>query len=266
MKAGIVFDIKRFAIHDGPGIRTSVFFKGCPLKCWWCHNPEGINPHIECFQSPKKLDGKEFLMEKEVGRTITVPELMTELEKDRLIMEESGGGITFSGGEPLMQGKFLKSILKACNEQEFNTAVDTSGFAPQKVLMEIIPLTQLFLFDIKSLNPILHEKFTGIPIAPILSNFEKIIDSGVNIRLRIPVIPGFNFSYKDLNLYLNFILKYRRRLDAVHLLPFHLIAGNKYRKLGREDPFQKQTSLFAEDLKEWINVIEKTGVPVKTGG
>lgn len=266
MLTGTIFDIKRFAVHDGPGVRTTVFLKGCPLKCPWCHNPEGMDPRVESCQTKRVLDGKEFRQKSEIGRRVLVSELINELEDDRLIMEESGGGITFSGGEPLMQHQFLRSMLEACKEKELHTAVDTSGFAKETAIKEIIPLTRLFLFDLKSLDPEVHAEITGAPLDVILSSFKSIADSGVNIRLRIPVVPGFNHSAKDLELYLDFISKYKDRLDGVHLLPFHSVAGNKFKKLERVSPYGDQPSLPESDLKEWMTEIEKTGVPVKTGG
>jgi len=149
---GIIFDIKKFALHDGNGIRLTIFLKGCPLKCWWCHNPESQNIGIEKYQLIKKLDGKEIKVSENVGKTYTLSELMAIIQKEQIFFEESGGGVTFSGGEPLLQSVFLKHALIQTKIKEIHTAVDTCGFAATKNFMDIIQFTDLFLFDIKHLS------------------------------------------------------------------------------------------------------------------
>ena len=266
MLSGIIFDIKRFAVHDGPGIRTTVFFKGCPLKCAWCHNPESINPNPEIIKAVKVMDGKRFHQESVVGRKISVAELIYEIEKDRLIMEESKGGVTFSGGEPLMQPEFLKAMLQVCKDKGIHTTLDTSGFTSVATLKKIIPLTQLFLFDLKTLNPELHYNEVGVPLENVLNNFKLIKDYGKRTRLRIPVIPGFNFTDENLDLYLKFITNNKDRLERIHLLPYHSIADHKYIKVGRVNNFKYKPSLTKKDLLDWINKISEIGIPVSSEG
>ena len=266
MLSGIIFDIKHFAVHDGPGIRTTVFFKGCPLKCAWCHNPESINPNPEIIKTVRMIEGKRFHQESVVGRKISVEELMYEIEKDRIIMEESKGGVTFSGGEPLMQPDFLKAILQVCKDKAIHTVVDTSGFASEAGLKKIIPLTQLFLFDLKTLNPELHYNEVGVPLEKVLNNFKLIKDYGNRIRLRIPVIPGFNFTDENLDLYLEFIANNKLNLEGVHLLPYHSIANHKYIKVGKTNNFKNKSSLDKKDLLDWMNKISEIGIPVSPEG
>ncbi len=149
---GLIFSVKRYSIHDGPGIRVTFFMKGCPLSCWWCHNPEGISPAREKVNQTRKVGGKEFSETEEVGKYYSVENIIEILEKDRIFLEQSGGGVTFSGGEPLMQNEFLKKHWKPAEVQGFHTAVDTSGYSSAGNFKAIMPLTDLFLFDIKHLD------------------------------------------------------------------------------------------------------------------
>ncbi|OYT13869.1 MAG: hypothetical protein B6I19_02890 [Bacteroidetes bacterium 4572_114] len=158
---GIVFDIKRFAIHDGPGIRTTIFLKGCPLKCWWCHNPESQD--IKTFTDVKTivLDGAPFEKQEEIGKLMSVEELLEIIEKESVFYDESGGGVTFSGGEPLLQHEFLLEILKALKQKNIHTTVDTCGFAKWEIFEQIIDYTDLFLYDLKHIDQKKHKLFTG---------------------------------------------------------------------------------------------------------
>lgn len=266
MQTGTIFDIKYFAVHDGPGIRTTVFFKGCPLNCLWCHNPESINPQCETIHLSRKMDGKIYPHTKSIGEVISTAEIISKLEKDQLIMDESGGGVTFSGGEPMLQPHFLKELLTECKNRELHTTVDTSGFASESILNEIIPLTDLFLFDLKSLNPDLHEKGTGVPLSVILKSFKIITEHNKDIRLRIPVIPEFNYSKTDLANFKKFINDHKNNIKAVHLLPYHSIAKNKYKNLGIENSYSNQESLKKEDLSHWKKELDTTNVPIIIGG
>ena len=152
MLTGIIFDIKRFAVHDGPGIRTTVFMKGCPLKCLWCHNPESLDPLPCIIERVSRIGSLSFTDKEVVGQVKTVQEVMADLEKERVFMDESGGGVTFSGGEPLLQHEFLLELLTACKSSGMPTAVDTCGFAAPSVLRKIIPFTDLFLYDLKIMD------------------------------------------------------------------------------------------------------------------
>src|SRR6056297_2087907 len=158
-----IFDIKHFAVHDGPGIRQTIFFKGCPLNCWWCHNPESQNKTPENYTQTNKLDGKTFRKEATLGYQISVEELIKIIVGDQIFFEESGGGVTFSGGEPLMQSDILLEILKRCKENNIHTCIDTTGFASGETLQVIAEKNDLFLYDLKLIDDELHQKYTGVP-------------------------------------------------------------------------------------------------------
>ncbi|HPL06444.1 MAG TPA: radical SAM protein, partial [Bacteroidales bacterium] len=159
---GLVFDIKRFAVHDGPGIRTTLFLKGCPLNCAWCHNPEGTSPEPQTVAKSISVDGQVFQEEEKVGLNMSVEQVMQELLKEKVFMDCSEGGVTFSGGEPLMQPAFLKSLLVACKKEGMHTAVDTSGYAKLSVIQDIAPYTDLFLYDLKLMDDKAHRHFTTV--------------------------------------------------------------------------------------------------------
>jgi pyruvate formate lyase activating enzyme len=263
---GIIFDIKRFAVHDGPGIRTTVFFKGCPLKCFWCHNPESIS--CEPFQAVRKirLDDRVFEQPENVGREVSVNEIMTSLRKDRMFMEESNGGVTFSGGEPTMQPAFLKQLLMTCKEEGFHTAVDTCGYTSWQTLSEIIPYTDLFLFDLKHVDSEKHLAFTGRPNDVILENLSYIIENKKKIRVRIPIVPVFNFLDDDLISICNFLKEKKDSIDQLDLLPFHTIAQNKYRRFGIANKMDGVKELSKDDISSAKKLFEKEGFKVKIGG
>lgn len=263
---GTIFDIKRFAVHDGPGIRTTVFFKGCPLNCFWCHNPESIG--CEPFQSVRKisLDDQIFDQPEKVGREVSVSEIMTSLRKDRMFMEESDGGVTFSGGEPTMQPAFLKQLLIACKDEGLHTAVDTCGYTSRQTLTEIFPFTDLFLFDLKHVNPEKHLAFTGKSNEVILENLSFIIKSKKKIRVRIPVVPVFNFPDDELESICDFLKPQKNSISQVDLLPFHTIAQNKYKRFGMANKMEGIKGLSKEDIFNAKNMFEKEGFKVKIGG
>lgn len=187
---GVVFDIKRFAVHDGPGIRTTVFLKGCPLRCRWCHNPESLEASPCELPKTYHIGTSTFTEMETVGREMSVEELMRELRKEKVFMDESGGGVTFSGGEPLFQPAFLKEMLMACKAEGMHTVVDTSGYAASTVLDSILPFTDLFLFDLKIIDTEIHSHWTGVGNSIILANFDRLISAGARVRVRIPLIPG----------------------------------------------------------------------------
>ena len=218
-----VFDVKRFAVHDGPGIRTTVFLKGCPMDCWWCHNPESRKSDPEVVIYKRRLGEKEIDYKHTYGKSMAINELLYEIKKDILFHEESGGGVTFSGGEPLYQPQALLEILKLCKEKGIHTTVDTCGYAQWKYYERIIPFTDLFLFDLKLLDPEKHEKFTGVKNKLILTNLKRLVNNGVNVELRIPVIPGVNDSQEEINIFIQFILNTFTAIPKIHLLPYHNI-------------------------------------------
>jgi pyruvate formate lyase activating enzyme len=236
---GVVFDIKRFAVHDGPGIRTTVFLKGCPLRCRWCHNPESLEASPCKLPRTYHTGTSVFTEMEEVGREWTVEELMHELRKEKVFMDESGGGVTFSGGEPLFQPAFLKEMLMACKAEGMHTAVDTSGYASPSVLHSILSCTDLFLYDLKIIDSDIHLHWTGVENTIILANFDRLIKEGARVRVRIPLIPGVSDSESEnLNAIFRFLEPYRDRLDGIDLLPFHTTATHKYERLGLQYEFK----------------------------
>ena len=215
---GIIFDIKRFAIHDGTGIRTTVFLKGCPLNCWWCHNPESQSFGINNSE-----------LREGIGPKISVKELVEEIEKDTIFFDESNGGVTFSGGEPLSQAIFLKNVLLECKKRDIHTTLDTSGYADTETFEDIAKYVDLFLFDLKLIDDKKHQKYTGVSNEQILINLRRLSDLGSNIIIRIPVIPGINDTDEDILQFIH-VLK-DLRIKGIDLLPYHKIAAHKYQKM-----------------------------------
>ncbi|MDA3881467.1 MAG: glycyl-radical enzyme activating protein [Prolixibacteraceae bacterium] len=261
---GIVFDIKRFAVHDGPGIRTTVHMKGCPLRCTWCHNPEGIAPEPVEVLKEIRMGNRTFHQKETVGKHFTVGELYADLIKDRVFWDESGGGVTFSGGEPLMQHDFLLEILTLLKENGIHTALDTSCLTSLSLLKEIVPLTDVFLADLKTLNDEEHIRFTGVSNRSIIQNIEWILQHGYAARLRIPVVPGVNFNDNSLQEFLKFVSN--KPFESIDLLPFHSIASAKYKRFGMENAMHDVPSLSREALSEWKAAFEKENFNVNIGG
>lgn len=265
MKA-ILFDIKRFAIHDGPGIRTTVFFKGCPLTCPWCHNPESRGLEIEDYIHIDKIGDTEFKSLKSVGRLYTVDELMEEVCKDMVFFKESDGGITCSGGEPMLHSDFLFDFLKKCTSKDVHIALDTSGFTEPDDLKRIAPFVDLFLYDIKLLNNTLHLKYTGKGNGSILENFDWLIHNGYKVIGRIPVIPGINGDRKYMSQLATYLGdRLCPNFEEVHLLPYHRIGYHKHIRFGingvrhYKEPTEKMMDSFAE-------IFKKRGFKIKIGG
>ncbi|MCX8128288.1 MAG: glycyl-radical enzyme activating protein [Synergistetes bacterium] len=296
----MIFDIKRYTIHDGPGIRTTVFMKGCPLNCWWCHNPEGISRKIEiahleykclrckgCLEacplkaisfSEKKVlidrnrcNGCGICVEacptsalKKIGKVISIPELIEEVEKDLPFYDSSNGGVTFSGGEPLAQPEFLAQCLKELKKRYINTIVDTSGYAPRESLALILPHTDLFLYDIKLFNSNEHKRYTGVSNEIIKENLKFLLENGKKIILRFPVIPGITDSLNNVKEWVNLISKLDGILE-VNLLPYHEVS-EKYQRLNKEYKMKLNLKTSEETLS-WIRgEFEKIGLKVKIGG
>ncbi|MBN1651458.1 MAG: glycyl-radical enzyme activating protein [Bacteroidales bacterium] len=256
--SGIVFDIKRFAIHDGPGIRTSIFFKGCPLRCWWCHNPESQKQGIE------QLDFK-FKGSTQIGWKTTAEELLKEAEKDRPFYEQSKGGITFTGGEPLMQAKFLIETAQLFKQNNLHLCLDTTGYASTKIFQEISQYIDLFLFDLKHLNAEEHQKYTGVSNKQILKNLSYLVEKGKEVHIRFPYIPSVNDSEKQLQEMASF-LKELKQIKNISILPYHKIAQGKYEKLHFEN---KMNGIHEPSKTEVENVkifFEKQGFDLKIGG
>ncbi len=263
---GVVFDIKRFAIHDGPGIRTTVFLKGCPLRCWWCHNPESQDIKSETDIKRIVLDGIPFEKHEQIGKLMSVEEVMEVLEKETVFYDESGGGVTFSGGEPLLQHEFLLEILQALSEKEIHTAVDTCGLAKQEAFESILKYTDLFLFDLKHIDQKKHKTYTGADNSLILKNLEFLVNNGAKIQIRIPVIGGINDSDEDMKAMLNYLKTFDGKIKDIHLLPYHSIATNKYNRLKKDNKLEGLKDFDKKDLIPIKNKFEAEGFKVKIGG
>ena len=235
---GIVFDIKRGGTKDGPGLRTSVFLKGCPLRCAWCHNPESQAPEIQ----------KAVTTDEVCGREMSVGEVMEEVRRDRVFYASSGGGVTFTGGEPTMQFDFLRTLCKAAKAEGIPVAVDTCGFAPRERFAALVPSVDLFLYDLKCMDSARHEKLTGVPNELILENLKALDAAGAKTWIRCPVVPGLNDADADLAAIKAFVstLKHVERVD---ILPYHPIGLEKYDKFGmkalhpvRDEPSQRDVA------------------------
>jgi len=263
---GIVFDIKRFAIHDGPGIRTTVFLKGCPLRCWWCHNPESQDVKSESDLKKILLDGISFDKTEIVGKLMSVEAVMEIVGKESVFYVESGGGVTFSGGEPMLQPEFLTRLLKASKDKGFHTAVDTSGFAKTEHFKEILGLTDLFLFDLKHTNDSKHKKFTGVSNELILHNLSFLTENGAHVIIRIPLIPGINTDKNEIDRMIKLLNSFDGKIKEIHLLPYHDIAKNKYRRFEKENKLINLPGLEKSQVNNIKLNFENAGFKVKIGG
>lgn len=261
MKA-IIYDIERTSFVDGPGIRTTVFFKGCNLKCKWCHNPESQNPKKEILFYENKcigcgncsdltVDSGDFLCindAKEIcGKEYMVEEVLDVVMKDKIFYETSGGGVTFSGGECMLQIDFLSEVLKKCKENGIHTAVDTAGNVPWESFEKILPYTDLFLYDIKSMNTQTHTEYTGVGNKLILENLARLLISDANVWVRVPVIPGVNDSEEEMRAIKAFF-ETNGYPERVELLPYHAMGEHKYKALGKT--FQKFDVPADEKIKK----------------
>lgn len=299
---GRVFDIKRYSIHDGPGIRTTVFLKGCPLRCLWCHNPEGIDPAAELMHWPSRcsrcyacvaacpvraickdsagavavdktkcdLCGKcaeacLYDAMQIVGSEMTVGDLVHEIEKDRVFYEQSGGGATVSGGDPLAQPAFLEELLRALRSRGIHTAVDISGFAPADLRDRIAGLTDLVLYDLKIMDETKHRELTGVSNAPILENLKRLAANGTEVWVRIPLMAGVNDDDKNIDGAIAF-LKTLGNLKTVGLLPYHSGGTEKARRLGKESYFKTFEAPSEGRLAAIEAAFRAAGFNVRKGG
>jgi pyruvate formate lyase activating enzyme len=264
---GLIFNIKRFAIHDGPGIRVTLFLKGCPLQCWWCHNPEGISPSIQDVERVDRIGEKEKIVIERVGRKYSVSELVSIVERDRVFIDESHGGVTFSGGEPLMQSDFLKKALEKFKEHGIHTAVDTSGYATKSVIDSILDVTDLFLFDIKHMDPEKHKYYTGVSNRQILENYSYIIGKGRSVYLRLPIIPGYNDDKENMERTINYINGFPdSSLTEIDLLPYHRIGSSKYKRFGLENRMEGTEQPTSERMNKLKAYFSTSGIKTKIGG
>lgn len=262
---GTIFDIKHYAVHDGPGIRTTIFLKGCPLHCWWCHNPEGQGNQPEKVVKTSNTNKKPVDKDALSGQIISIDELMKEIKKDMIFYEESDGGVTFSGGEPMLQFEFLKELLNECKKMNIHTCIDTSGYAPKEAFSGLLNNTDLFLFDLKHLDDNIHKKYTGVGNHLIISNLKYLIKNRKNVILRFPVVPGINDSDDNITAMKKLLLEIKG-VNEIDLLPYHRIGSQKYKKINMDYKLtidDKQAEERAYQLKK---VFEETGYIVKTGG
>lgn len=263
---GIIFDIKRFAVHDGPGIRATVFLKGCPLNCIWCHNPEGIDPAIVTVPKTYRVGDKIVTEQEVVGREVTVPEVMTELLKEKVFMDESGGGVTFSGGEPLMQADFLVEMLHCCRIEGMHTAVDTTGLASWETLKKVARYTDLFLYDLKLIHTDNHKQFTGVSNALILENLQRLSADKYPVRIRIPLIPDRTYTEENLSDILQFLGTLSHKPQGVDLLPFHNTAAHKYKRFDLKNNLQTVKNLPKSSVQHLKKRFESEGYQTTIGG
>jgi pyruvate formate lyase activating enzyme len=267
---GLIFDIRRFTVHDGPGIRTTVFFKGCPLECWWCHNPESHSCYPEESLKTLKLDGKKFCLKEMIGQWMSVEEVMSELRADLVFYTESSGGVTFSGGEPLMQPEFLLGLLKKCKADNIHTTLDTSGYADRVIIENIQPYTDLFLYDLKLINDTDHIRYTGVSNKLILENLTYLISEEKQVIIRIPVIPDITNTKKNIQALKKFLFQFVNERNSasslkISLLPYHSIAKDKYSRFHIENKTMHIKDLTKESLLPLKNEFEAAGFAVRIG-
>lgn len=264
---GYIFDIKKYSINDGPGIRTTVFLKGCPLNCFWCHNPESQNNNPEEIQdcSFRWRPANNYSASKTIGYKISVDDLIHEIEKDNLFYEESNGGVTFSGGEPMLQFEFLQNILIACKENNFNTAVDTTGYTKFSNIEEILNYTDIFLYDLKLMNDEQHKYYCGVSNKIIHENLIKLTSVSKKIFLRIPIIPTITDTEENLTSMIKFISKLKN-IKEIDLLPFHNTAKSKYEKMKKENKVNNLIPPNDEDMERIKNKFSQLNIPIKIGG
>ncbi len=231
---GEIFDLRKFSIHDGPGIRTTVFFRGCPLSCWWCHNPEGIGRPGEFHPVAIGRKSSRPVMDENdryVGPKVKVEAVAREVLKDKVFYDESGGGVTMSGGEPMMQPEFLGELLKLCTINGIHTALDTSGFAPWSEYEKLKGTVDLFLFDLKLIDDRDHMRYTGVSNRVIHENLGKLCTRGERIWIRIPLIPGITDGDGAIDSILAFLRDYDK-LKRVCLLPYNRMGEDKFMRMN----------------------------------
>ncbi len=300
MASTTIINIQKYSIHDGPGIRTTVFLKGCPLNCWWCHNPESQNKGNEIMffkercigcgsclkRCPSKaidlVDGYPVVNEVNctlcgkcsdfcpsnarelVGKNITVKNLMKEIIKDEVFYEESDGGVTFSGGEPLMHADYLSDVLKICKDKGIHTTVDTSGYIDWNQFEKIVDKVDLFLFDIKHMNNEKHIKYMGVGNVVILENLKKLSQRGSNIYIRLPLIAGINDEDENIDAVVDFLSNLN--IIQVNLLPFHKMGMDKYKRLNRSYKLSGLEKPKDEDIDKIAEKFKSAGIKIKIGG
>jgi len=302
MNKGFIFDIKPYSINDGPGIRITVFLKGCPLNCAWCHNPEGISPQVQKMYSKNKCIGCGTCVEacpvkaleltpegivtdfqicdlcgicadvcptramEMSGRTVTIGEIMEIIRRDRVTIDQSGGGVTLSGGEPALQSDFVNELFDACGLEGIHRTLDTAGLVSTETLLEIATRTDLFLYDLKLMDPDKHKQWTGVSNELILKNLRILAEAGANIHIRIPLIRGVNTDERNIRSTAAFVASLPGPTKLVSLLPYHNIAINKYNKLGQQYDLQGMEEPTQDEVAGIIRLFTEYGLKASVGG
>ncbi|MGA7476440.1 MAG: glycyl-radical enzyme activating protein [Thermoplasmata archaeon] len=297
---GLVLNIMHFALHDGPGIRTTVFLKGCPLHCWWCHNPESqrheaeviyfeercvrsgdcvracphgalhleqgqlIHDPLRCQHCAECVSACSTSARELAGRWMTVPDVMAEVSKDQVFFDESGGGITVSGGEPLMQAGFVESLLAACRARRIPTVLDTCGWVDPSVLLRVRENVDLFFYDLKVMDREKHHHFTGVPNDVILENLRMLAELGSAVVVRVPVIPGVNDDTDNMDALSGFLAPLGLR--QIDLLPYHRLGSDKYRRLHLPYEMEGVVPPSDEQMETLAARLRRDGFTVRVGG
>ncbi len=298
----LIFDIKRYAINDGPGIRITIFLKGCALSCHWCHNPESISPNVQKMYSGSKCIGcgecviacprdacaltpdgivtdvdlcqlcgacAEVCPTRATemsGQLATVDDIMETIEKETIFFDQSSGGVTFSGGEPLYHPEFLIELLDACGEREIHRTLDTTGFARTDILLDVARRTDHFLYDVKLMDSERHRRHTGVDNALILRNLKVLAETGASISIRVPLIRGVNDDDENIEQTAIFVASLPGEKRTVNLLPYHNIAAKKYEKLGQAHSLDGMSEPDEQSQRRVIAIFQRHGVVAKIGG
>ena len=291
MNAGLVFNIQRFSVHDGPGIRSTVFLKGCPARCPWCHNPESQAYDPELLTFPERCvscgtcrevcpngtdpatcsacgacaDACPAQARQLAGRRMRATEVIEGVLRDRVFYDESGGGVTFSGGEPFSQPAFLRALLREAKDAGLSVAVDTCGFVSRELLLDLAPMIDLFLYDVKMLDPARHREVIGLPLAPILENLDALGSVNANVWLRIPIVPTFTDDRSGLREAAR-IAAENPAVRRVHLLPYHATGRGKFRRMGRAYELDAIGAPSQALVAELARLFSSRGLETRVGG